>query len=515
MLMLATLQVHRMKGVTNIMAEKTTPYVPDLPEGETTQVIGPNQSYVSIDDTVNAPVLTPFGQTPRWWLIGITVASFFLFVYLYSVVYLIATGTGIWGNNIPTAWAMPIINFVWWIGIGHAGTLISAALLLFRQEWRTSINRFAEAMTIFAVVCAGLYPILHLGRPWVFFWLVPYPNTYGLFPQFRSPLDWDLFAISTYASVSILFWFIGLVPDLATLRDQQKTAFGKIFYGVLALGWRGSAKHWQRYQRAYLLLAALSFPLVLSVHSTIAMDFAVSQVPGWNNTIMPPYFVAGAVFAGFAMVLILAIPLRKIFHLENLITMKHLDNSAKLVLATGMIVVYGYFIELFVGWYSGNEYERFMVYNRLFGPKGWAFWLLITCNAVAIQPLWFKRIRYSPLALFIISIIVSIGMWLERYVIVAVTLERDFLPSSWGVYTPTFWDWSLYVGTLLGLFPFLFLLFIRLLPSIATSEMKEILWHTSHVGDASKRYSHKYIKEHAGHHHGHADGHTTPAVEGA
>ena len=458
-----------------------------LPPGETDKVLGDNQTFASVDDIVMAPVLAHPLKTPRWWWIAFAISCVFLGVYIVSVIYLIANGTGIWGNNIPTAWAMPIINFVWWIGIGHAGTLISAALLLFRQEWRTSINRFAEAMTIFAVVCAGLYPILHLGRPWVFYWLVPYPNTYGLFPQFRSPLDWDLFAISTYASVSVLFWYIGLIPDLATLRDRHPYKLGKLFYGTLCLGWRGSAKHWQRYQRAYLLLAAVSFPLVLSVHSTISFDFAVSQVPGWNNTIMPPYFVAGAVFAGFAMVLILAIPLRKLFKLEAFITIKHLENSSILMLATGMVVVYGYFIELFIAWYSGNEFERYMAYNRMFGEDyWWAFWLLIFCNGVAIQPLWWKRVRQSPWALFAISIVVSVGMWLERYVIVAITLTRDFLPSSWGLYNTTFWDWSLYIGSIFGVFSFLFLLFIRLLPSIATSEMKETVRHIEHLGEPSE-----------------------------
>ncbi len=441
---------------------------------ETDRVIGPGQTYSGIDDTVNKPILTSILGTPIWWFIAFGIAFLLLMLYLYSVVYLIAVGTGVWGNNAPAAWGFPIINFVWWIGIGHAGTLISAALLLFRQEWRTSINRFAEAMTLFAVACAGLYPILHLGRPWVFYWLVPYPNTYGLFPQFRSPLDWDLFAISTYASVSLLFWFIGLIPDLATLRDRTENKFGKIAYGVASLGWRGSAKHWQRYQRAYLLLAALSFPLVISVHSTISLDFATSQVPGWNNTIMPPYFVAGAVFAGFAMVLILAIPLRKAFGLENLITMRHLDNSAKVMLATGLIVVYGYVIEVFIAWYSGTVYEQYMIFNRMFGEDyWWAFWALIFCNAVAIQPLWSKRVRSSPLALFIVAMIVSVGMWLERFVIVTVTLTRDYLPSSWGIFTATRWDWALYIGSF-GLFLTLWFMFIRFLPSIATSEMKEL-----------------------------------------
>jgi len=450
------------------------------PAAETRRVIAPGQSSGGIDDAVNRPVLDRAGRTPTWWWIGFGVSLGLLVMYLVSILVLITTGPGVWGNNNPVSWGMPIINFVWWIGIGHAGTLISAALLLFRQPWRTSINRFAEAMTIFAVVCAGLYPILHLGRPWVFYWLLPYPNTYGLFPQFRSPLDWDLFAIGTYASVSVLFWFIGLIPDLATLRDRAPTRFQRILYAILSLGWTGSTKSWQRYQRAYLLLAALSFPLVLSVHSTIAMDFAVSQVPGWNNTIMPPYFVAGAVFAGFAMVLLLAIPLRRAFKLEHLITMRHLDNAAKLMLATGMIVVYGYGVELFDAWYSGLEFERYMAYNRVLGADhGWAFWLLIACNFVAIQPLWLRSVRQSPLALFLISIIVSIGMWLERFVIVAVTLTKDFLPSSWGDYVSTGWDWSLYIGSF-GLFGTLFFLFIRLLPSIATTEMKELAHHDAH-----------------------------------
>ena len=448
---------------------------------ETNRVIGLDQSYGGIDDVIDRPIESNPLRTPLWWWIGISISGALLTLYIVTVIVLITTGVGIFGNNQPVAWAFPIINFVWWIGIGHAGTLISAALLLFRQPWRTSINRAAEAMTIFAVVCAGLYPILHLGRQWVFYWLLPYPNTFGLWPQFRSPLDWDLFAISTYASVSVLFWYIGLVPDFATLRDRARNTFMRWFYAILSLGWNGSAKAWQRYQRAYLILAALSFPLVLSVHSTIGMDFAVAQMPGWNNTIVPPYFVAGAVFAGFAMVLILAIPLRKAFGLEKLITMRHLDNSAKLMLATGMIVVYGYLLEAFMAYYSGVEFERYMIVNRIFGPHGWSFWLLILCNGIAIQPLWSKRVRQNPLALFIISIIVSVGMWLERFVIVVVSLTRDFLPSSWHDYVATFWDYALYLGSF-GLFFTLWFLFIRLLPSIASTEMKELAHHHEHHG---------------------------------
>ncbi len=448
---------------------------------ETNRVIRRGETYGSIDDRVLTPVLQDAGKTPLWWWIGFGISAALLVMYIVSVVKLITTGIGIFGNNIPVAWGMPIINFVWWIGIGHAGTLISAALLLFRQPWRTTVNRFAEAMTIFAVVCAGLYPILHLGRPWVFYWLVPYPNTYGLFPQFRSPLDWDFFAIGTYFTISLIFWFIGLIPDLASLRDNARNGFQRLLYGVLSLGWNGSTKAWQRYQRAYLLLAALSFPLVLSVHSTIALDFAVAQVPGWNNTIMPPYFVAGAVFAGFAMVIILGVPLRKALKFEHLITLRHLDNAAKLMLATGMIVVYGYFIEIFIAWYSGVEAERYMIWNRMFGPHGGYFWALIFCNFVAIQPLWFRRVRQSPWLLFLISIAVSVGMWLERFVIFVVSLTRDYLPSSWGDFVSTFWDWSLFIGSL-GLFGTLFFVFVRLLPSIATAETKETAYHDHHHG---------------------------------
>jgi Ni/Fe-hydrogenase subunit HybB-like protein len=440
------------------------------------KILAPGYSYDSVEESIRNIPLAPARQTPRWWLGGFAVAFLLFMLFIFSVIYLIAVGVGIWGVNQPVGWGFDIINFVWWIGIGHAGTLISAILLLFRQQWRTSINRFAEAMTLFAVACAGVYPLLHLGRPWVFYWMFPYPNTFGLWPQFNSPLIWDVFAITTYALVSLLFWYVGLIPDLAILRDRAKNRYARIAYAIGSLGWTGSARHWNRYTRAYLLLAALSTPLVLSVHSVVSMDFAVSQVPGWHNTVFPPYFVAGAVFAGFAMVIILAIPLRKFYGLEGMITMKHFDNMAKVMLATGLIVSYGYAIELFIGWYSGIDFEQYMVINRLFGPYGWAFWALILCNFIAIQPLWFKAIRYNLWALFIISIFVSVGMWLERFVIIVVSLHRDFLPSSWGYYRGTIWDFATFAGTI-GLFFTLFILFIRFLPVIAMAEMKELVHH--------------------------------------
>jgi molybdopterin-containing oxidoreductase family membrane subunit len=383
-------------------------------------------------------------------------------------------GVGIWGNNIPAAWAFDIINFVWWIGIGHAGTLISAVLLLFRQAWRTSINRFAEAMTLFAVACAGLYPLLHLGRPWVFYWLLPYPNTFNLWPQFRSPLIWDVFAVSTYGSVSALFWYVGLVPDLATLRDRARGRIGQYIYGALSLGWRGSARHWQRYETAYLLLAGMSTPLVLSVHTVVSFDFSVGILPGWHATIFPPYFVAGAIYAGFAMVLTLAIPLRRMYGLEDFITMRHLENMAKVTLVTGLIVVYGYAMEAFFAWYSANVYEKYMMVNRVTGPYGWVYWLLIVCNGIVPQTLWIKRVRTNTVWLFIMALIVSVGMWLERFVIIVTSLHRDFLPSSWEMYYPTIWDFSTFFGTI-GLFVTLMFLFIRVLPMISIFEMRTLI----------------------------------------
>ncbi len=394
-----------------------------------------------------------------------------------AVSYLLFEGVGIWGIRSPVMWGFAIINFVWWVGIGHAGTLISAILLLLKQEWRTSINRFAEAMTLFAVACAGMFPLLHMGRPWFFYWLLPYPNTMALWPQWRSPLVWDVFAVSTYATVSLLFWYVGLIPDLATLRDRAQNKFARIIYGVLAMGWRGSALHWHRYKTAYLLLAGLATPLVVSVHTVVSLDFAAGIVPGWHTTIFPPYFVAGAIYSGFAMVVTLSIPLRKAFGLEDFITMKHLENMAKILLATGMIVTYGYLMEIFTAWYGQNPYELAMVKNRMFGPYSHTYLQLILCNCVAVQFLWVKRIRNSVPLLFILSIIINIGMWLERYVIVVTSLNRDFIPGAWRMYHGTFWDYATLFGSF-GLFASLLFLFIRFLPVISITEMRELVLET-------------------------------------
>ena len=435
-------------------------------------ILASGHTYASVTDKISAIVLT--GRTPRGWLIGFGLSFALVMLLMYAIAYLLAVGVGIWGINIPVAWGFAIVNFVWWIGIGHAGTLISAVLLLLRQEWRTSINRFAEAMTLFAVACAGLYPLIHLGRPWLFYWLVPYPNTMGVWPQFRSPLVWDVFAVATYATVSLLFWYVGLLPDLATLRDRSPSRLGRGVYGILAMGWRGSARHWRRYQTAYLLLAALATPLVVSVHSIVSLDFAVSILPGWHTTIFPPYFVAGAIYSGFAMVLTLAIPIRAVYGLEDFITLRHLQNMAKILLTTGLIVAYGYGMEAFMAWYSGNRFEEYMILNRMFGPYAPYYWTLLLCNIVVPQLLWLRRIRANPAALFIIALVVNVGMWLERFIIVVTSLHRDFLPSSWGMYIPTFWDWATFFGSI-GLFLALLFLFLRFLPMISIFEMRELV----------------------------------------
>ncbi|MBL7986868.1 MAG: polysulfide reductase NrfD [Chlorobi bacterium] len=436
------------------------------------------KDFESVTEKISGLVLRK-GVT-KGWVVGFGIAFMLLMLFLYAVTILFVDGIGIWGINVPVAWGFDIVNFVWWIGIGHAGTLISAILLLLRQDWRTSINRFAEAMTLFAVACAGMFPILHLGRPQLFYWLLPYyPNTMALLPQFRSPLLWDVFAVSTYGTVSLLFWFVGLIPDLASLRDRATTKGKQMIYGALSLGWRGSAVHWKRYTTIYMILAGLSTPLVLSVHTVVSFDFAVSQIPGWHATIFPPYFVAGAIFSGFAMVLTLGIPLRKYYGLEDYITPRHLNNMAKVMLATGLIVVYGYSQEAFMGWYSGAEYEKYMIWNRMTGPYAPAYWALIFCNGVVPQLLWMRKFRTHTVWLWCISIVVNVGMWLERYVIIAISLHRDFVPSAWGYYNPTFFDWATYIGTM-GLFLTLFFLFIRFLPVIAVSEVRELV-HIEHA----------------------------------
>jgi molybdopterin-containing oxidoreductase family membrane subunit len=432
----------------------------------------PGHSFASITDHISSIVLRK--TMPRSWYVFFGISLIGMGILSVAVMKLIFVGVGIWGINHPVGWGFDIINFVWWIGIGHAGTLISAILLLLRQEWRTSINRFAEAMTLFAVAAAGLYPALHTGRPWYDYWLFPYPNTMGLWPQFRSPLMWDVFAVSTYATVSLLFWYVGLIPDMATLRDRSRNAVGRVVYGMLSLGWRGSAKHWHRYEHAYLLLAGLSTPLVLSVHTIVSFDFAVASLPGWHATFFPPYFVAGAVFAGFAMVLTLAIPARKMFNLEGFITMRHLENMGKVMLATGLIVFYSYVTEAFFAYYSGNAFERYMWTNRAFGPYWKMYWSLILCNGLAPQLMWIKRIRTSAVGLFITAMFVNVGMWLERFVIIPTSLHRDFLPSSWGMYHGTIWDWAMYIGSM-GLFLFLLTLFLKFLPMISIFEMRTML----------------------------------------
>jgi molybdopterin-containing oxidoreductase family membrane subunit len=436
------------------------------------RVLAPGHTFRSVTEKISRIVLT--SHTPLGWFGGFLLASSVATLVMIAVTWLFLRGVGIWGITQPVAWGFAIINFVWWIGIGHAGTLISAILLLFKQQWRNSINRFAEAMTIFAVVCAGMFPLIHVGRPWLGYWLFPYPNSMNVWPQFRSPLLWDVFAVSTYATISVVFWYIGMVPDLGTLRDRAKSEFGQYFYGLLSLGWRGSARHWMRYETASLLLAGLATPLVLSVHSVISFDFAVAVLPGWHTTIFPPYFVAGAVYSGFAMVITLAIPIRKFYHLEDMITIRHIDNMGKVMLTTGLIVAYGYGMEVFMAWYSASHWEFFMMWNRMFGPMGWSYGVLITCNIAIPQLLWLRSVRTSPGRMFIMSFIVNTGMWFERFVIVVTSLTRDFLPSSWGTYKATRWDYATFIGTL-GLFTTLFFLFIRLLPMIPMSEIRMML----------------------------------------
>ncbi len=443
------------------------------PSSQTFPVIQPGHTNTTVTEKITSVILTK-ELPPKPWLLILPVALGMAGLVLLTIIGLLVVGIGLWGVMIPVGWGMDILSFVWWIGIGHAGTLISAILMLLKQKWRMSISRFAEAMTIFAVMCAGLYPLFHTGRPWRAFYLFPYPNTMALWPQFRSPLIWDVFAVSTYATVSLLFWYVGMIPDLATMRDKAKNTVLKVVYGFLSLGWRGSAVHWGRYETACLLLAGLATPLVVSVHTIVSFDFAVSVIPGWHTTIFPPYFVAGAIYSGFAMVLTLVIPIRAIFGMKDFITNQHLNNMAKIMLATGLIVGYGYAMEVFMSFYSGNGFEIFMILNRMGGPYKLYYWALILCNVMTPQLLWFRAVRLNTIVLFAISIVVNIGMWLERYVIIVVSLHRDFLPSSWGHYTPTFWDWSMFIGTI-GMFLTLVLLFVKALPMISIFEMKTIL----------------------------------------
>ncbi len=412
-------------------------------------------------------------KPPIGWFIGLGVASTLASCFGLLIGYLIFTGVGVWGNQNPVMWGFPIVNFVFWVGIGHAGTLISAILFLFRQKWRTAINRFAEAMTIFAVVCAGTFPGIHVGRVWLAYWLFPIPNQMEMWPQFRSPLLWDVFAVSTYFTVSLLFWYLGMVPDLATMRDRANTKLKAFAYGFFSLGWRGSTRHWHRYERAYLLLAALATPLVLSVHSVVSFDFAVSQLPGWHTTIFPPYFVAGAVFGGFAMVVTLAVPARQIWGLKNFITMRHLENMNKIILLTGSIVGYAYSMEFFIAWYSQAPYEGFVFINRATGQHAWAYWIMIFCNVVSPQLFWFRKFRTSIPVMMFVVMCVNVGMWFERFVIV-LSLEQDFLPASWAYFTPSWVDWGMMLCSF-GLFFTLFLLFIRFLPVIAIAEIKTVM----------------------------------------
>ncbi|MEM6505878.1 MAG: NrfD/PsrC family molybdoenzyme membrane anchor subunit [Planctomycetota bacterium] len=423
--------------------------------------------------TQNVSGIATSKPTIFWW-VGFLTLSFMAMCFFGFIGYLVTTGVGIWGNNQPISWGFPIINFVFWVGIGHAGTLISAILFLFRQNWRTSINRFAEAMTIFAVVCAGIFPAVHVGRVWVAFWLFPYPNQMAMWPQFRSPLLWDVFAVSTYATVSFLFWYTGMVPDIATLRDKAKSRIGQIVYSFLALGWTGSARHWHRFEKAYLLLAALCTPLVLSVHSVVSFDFAVAQMPGWHTTVFPPYFVAGAIYGGFAMVLTLAIPCRKWLGLEHIITMRHIINCAKVMLGTGMIVMYAYSIEFFVAWYSGHHFEQFVFRNRPLGNYTTGFWLMVWCNCVGPQVLWIKKCRHNLFWIMFAAMHVNVGMWFERYVITVTSLSRDFLPGSWAQFHPTWVDITWFICSF-GLFGSLFFLFLKFLPVIAIAEVKTVM----------------------------------------
>lgn len=452
--------------------------------GRRTPLVTGDQTYSSVTHMISR--ISEEAQPKIWW-ISMAIALPLLGLFGALIGHLILTGVGVWGNMAPVFWGWPIVNFVFWVGIGHAGTLISAILFLFRQNWRTSINRAAEAMTIFAVICAGSFPGIHVGRAWLAFWLTPYPSlNLWMWPQFRSPLLWDVFAVGTYASVSLVFWYMGMIPDLATFRDRSKNKWRRMIYGILSLGWTGSSRHWMRYEKAYGILAALATPLVLSVHTVVSFDFAVSQLPGWHTTIFPPYFVAGAIFSGFGMVLTLLIPVRRIYNLKHLITPRHLDNMCKIILATGSMVGLAYVTEFFMAWYSQNQYEYDTFVMRAFGPYWWAYWIMFTCNVISPQLFWFKIFRKNTILMWIVTIFVNIGMWFERFVITVTSLARDFLPSSWGYFTPTWVDIGMLVGSF-GLFFTLFLLFCRYLPIVAISEVKGVMSQHAH---AEHRHAH-------------------------
>lgn len=433
------------------------------------------KTYTQLSDDICRPVE---GKANKWWWGAFTLSAIAMTWGIICIAYEVGTGVGTWGLNKTVGWAWDITNFVWWIGIGHAGTLISAILLLFRQRWRMSINRSAEAMTIFAVVCAGLFPVFHMGRVWLAYWVLPLGNQYGsLWVNFNSPLLWDVFAISTYFSVSLVFWYMGLIPDLATIRDRATLAANKsraFIYGILSFGWKGAARDWGRFEEASLVLAGLSTPLVLSVHTIVSFDFATSVVPGWHTTIFPPYFVAGAIFSGFAMVLTLMLVARKVLNMEDYITVEHVEAMNKIIILTGSIVGVAYLTEFFIAWYSGVHYESYAFINRATGPYWWSYWSMMTCNVITPQLFWIKSIRRSLVATFIISIFVNIGMWFERFVIIVTSLHRDYLPSSWTMYSPTFVEVGMFVGTI-GLFFTLFLIFARVFPVIALAELKSVI----------------------------------------
>ena len=468
--------IYRQPEVDNTMSDPTSR--PPLVVGQ--------HDFATVTETVARIPERP--KTTLAWKLSFAVAASLATMFVVLTGYLFVTGVGIWGNNSPVFWGFPIVNFVFWVGIGHAGTLISAILFLFRQHWRTSINRFAEAMTVFAVVCAGIFPAIHVGRVWYVYWLAPYPNPMGMWPNFRSPLLWDVFAVSTYMTVSVLFWYLGMIPDLATLRDRATRPLPRLLYGLFSLGWSGSARHWHRFEKAYLFLAALATPLVLSVHSVVSFDFAVSLIPGWHTTIFPPYFVAGAIFSGFAMVVTLMVPAREFFGLKELVTLRHLDNMNKFILGTSFMVGYAYLVEVFMAWYSGNKYELFTFLNRALGPYAWAYWTMVICNVAIPQLFWFKKCRTTPWIMWIIAIFVNIGMWFERFVIIVTSLSRDFLPGSWSLYKPTLIDFLMLIGSF-GIFFTLFLLFCRYLPMVAMAEVKTVLpqAHVHHRHAAKER----------------------------